>query len=132
MLGEWVNADNNLRTPALEKIGHITHCSLVEKLARVWTEAIDCPVEIFHPVLPISQHPVVETDKFRRDVVSFFNRAHNANSVGFAFDKALNASHNRCRGRAMASASVRRNDQNFRSVRIHQYWRPLSSNRDAD
>ena len=119
VLSQRMYADDNVRTPALKKLAHITDATRMKELARFRSKAVDGPVKILHPMLLVTQQPVVETNQPVGDRRRFFHRAHHANRIRFAFDEALNAGHDRGCGRAMTAAGIGRNDQNLRSVGVH-------------
>src|SRR2546425_7912664 len=102
-----MDANNYMRAPALEQLGHVANASLMEKLPRLWPEPVHAPVKILHPMLPVAQNPIVEPDHFRCDCMGLFNCSDHANSVRLTLEKLLYAGHDRRRRRAMAAARVR-------------------------
>src|SRR5207245_4643281 len=60
MLGQWMDADDDVRTPALKQSAHINDAARMKKLARLRPDAIDGPVIVFHPMLLVAQQPVVD------------------------------------------------------------------------
>src|SRR4051812_20074260 len=98
-----MNADDDVRTPALEEVAHVTDSLLVEEFSGLRTKAVDGPVEILHPVLLATQQPVVEPDHFRCDFVRLFDGAHDTHGVGPVIEEFLDASDNSRRSGAMAS-----------------------------
>src|SRR5713226_9416755 len=115
-----MDADDDMRTPTLKEIAHIADATRMKELARLGPETVDGPEIVFHPMLLVAQKPVVEAYKSGGNRRRLFDGAHDPNRVRLAFDKVLNARHDRRRRRAMATAGIRRDDQNFRCVRIHQ------------
>src|SRR5580765_7111252 len=101
-----MNADNDVRAPAFKKISDVSNAAFMKKLTRVWTNAIDDPVVILHPVLAITQNPVVETNELIGEMMRFLDGAHDANRVGFAVQKLLHSRDNRGRGGAMSATGV--------------------------
>src|SRR5207253_7954483 len=102
-----MDADDHVWTPTLEEVADITDSLLVEVFSRFGTKAIDSPIDIFHPVLLATQHPIVETDKLGSYFVRFFDGAHDAHGVGPIVKEFLDARDNSSRSGAMASARVR-------------------------
>lgn len=101
-----MNTDDNVWTPPLEDFGAVTDATLLEKLSRLGPNAVNSPVHVLHPMLFISQQPVINVHQFRRDRMRFFNRTDHANSVRLSFKKLLHTGDNRRRGRAMAASGV--------------------------
>jgi hypothetical protein len=62
-----MNANNYVRAPTLKLLGAETNASFVEKFPRLRTHAINNPIQILHPVLAVSQQPVVQTNQPRGD-----------------------------------------------------------------
>src|SRR6185436_8599331 len=89
------------------------HTPFVKKLARLRSKPIYEPVVILHPVLPVTQNPVVQTHQLRAEMVRLFNRTHDPDRIRLTFEKLLHTGDDRCRGGAMSAAGVRRDDQNF-------------------
>src|ERR1700694_2277787 len=111
-----MHADDNVGTPALEEFADKADTAAMEELAGLGPEAIDSPEIIFHPVLLVPQQPIVKRDHLRRDVMRFFDCTHDANRIGLAGDNTLHASHDCRRRRAMATAGIRRDNQDFWSL----------------
>src|SRR5437773_12141852 len=119
MLCQRMHADHDVRAPALEQITHITYAARMKELERLWPETVNQPVVVLHPVLFISQQPVVDGHHYSREVMRLFDGPHHANSIRFTFDEALDAGHDR-RGRgAVTTAGVGRDDEDFWTVRVH-------------
>src|SRR6476646_4703415 len=113
-----MNADDDVRAPAFEDVADITNATFMKKLARVWTNAIDDPVVILHPVLAIAQDPVVKTDQLVREMMRFLNGTHDANRVRLAVQKLLHSRHDRGRGGAMSATRIGRDDQYLWNARL--------------
>src|SRR5690242_79922 len=111
-----MNADDDVRAPTFEQSSHVTDATFVEKLTRVWTNAVDDPVVILHPVLAVAENPVVETNQFVSEVMRFLDGAHDTNCVRLAVQKLLHSRDNRRCGRAMPAARVGRDDQYLRNA----------------
>src|ERR1043165_3175889 len=122
MLRERMNTDDNMRAPALEKLDDITHTPLMKKLARLSTKSIYEPVVILHPVLPVTQDPVVQTHQLRAEMMRLFNRTHYPDRIRLAFEKLLHTGDDRRRSGAMSATSVRRDDQYFRDALRLGHW----------
>src|SRR2546423_2816348 len=101
-----MDTDNHMRTPTFKQFNHIADASLVEELASLGTKPVHAPIKILHPVLPVSQYPIVEPDHFRGDCMGLFNCSDHPNSVRLTLEKLLHAGHDRGCRRAMASARV--------------------------
>src|ERR1051325_1924736 len=113
MLRQGMDTDNDVRTPALDDIADIADAARMKELAGLRTKAIDQPVVILHPVLLVSQQPVVDRHQLGREVMRFLDGPDDAHRVRFTLHKTLYASHDgRGRG-AMAAARVGRDDENF-------------------
>ena len=110
VLRQRVDADDNVRTPALKKGAHISDAAGMKEFARLRTKTIDGPVEVLHPMLFVAQDPVVEINELCADVMGFFNCAHDTNRVRLALEEILDASDNRRGRRSMATARVGRNN----------------------
>src|SRR5215813_2869199 len=111
-----MHADHHVRTPLLKLSGDVTNRAFIEELAGVGTKSINQPVVILHPVLLVSQQPVVDGNELGSEMMRFFDGADDANSIRLALDEAFDARHNRRRRGTMTAAGVGRNDENFRSV----------------
>jgi hypothetical protein len=62
MLRQRMDTHNHVRTPTFKNLGHVTNATLVEKLACLGTNPVNKPIQVFHPVLFVSQHPIVEVN----------------------------------------------------------------------
>src|SRR5882724_2366041 len=69
MLGQRMNADDDVRAPALKQLDHVTNRALVKELTRFRPDPIHAPVEIFHPMLPVGEYPIVQLDQALSQVV---------------------------------------------------------------
>src|ERR1700704_3367221 len=96
MLRQWMNTDDDVRAPALEEFNHVANASLMEELACFGTKAVHAPVNIFHPMLLVPEHPVVEGHHLRGDRMRLFNCANNTHGIGPPVEKLLHAGDNRC------------------------------------
>ena len=67
MLRQRVHADNYVRAPTLKDFNHVADAALMKKLSRLRTKTIDRPIDVLHPRLPVSEHPIVETNHLRSD-----------------------------------------------------------------
>ena len=76
-----MDADYYVRTPTLKKLFNVADRAIVEELSGFWTKAIDCPVNIFHPVLLAAQKPVIYANELCRNTVRFFDCTHNAHGI---------------------------------------------------
>src|ERR1043165_819637 len=112
-------ADYDMRTPALKQTGDITHTPFIKKRARLRPDVIYEPVVILHPVLLVTQDPVIQPHQLRAEVMRFFNRAHDPDRIRFAVKKLLHTRNDRGRSRTMPTARVRRNDQNLWYALLH-------------
>src|SRR5437588_6427575 len=101
-----MHADDNVRTPSLKQAANICDAARMKELARLWPEAIDEPVVILHPVLLISQQPVVERDELGGEMMRFFDRADDPHRVRFTFDEAFDARNDRRRCRTVSTAGI--------------------------
>src|SRR5260370_4913972 len=119
--------DDDVRTPAIEEAAHKTDTSRLKELALLRPKAIDGPVVILHPVLLVSQDPVIQANQLSTEVVRFFDRADDSNRVGFSLEKTVNPGHDCRRRRPMAPARVGRDNQNLRPLRRSAHL-PLNSN----
>jgi hypothetical protein len=45
--------------PSLENLKDVTYASLLEKLTSFRTKPVYAPIEILHPVLPVTEQPVI-------------------------------------------------------------------------
>src|ERR1051325_7972527 len=115
VLRERVNADDDVRTPALEEVAEQSDASPVKEVSGFGSKAIDGPVEILHPMLAMTQDPIVEPDQLCRNLMRFLDGAHHPHGVGASAEEFLDTGHNRSGSRPMAAARVRRDDQNFRN-----------------
>src|ERR1041384_5971148 len=88
----------------------------MKELARLWPKAINQPVVILHPVLFVAQQPVVNGNQFGGEMMRFFDSAHHAYGVRFAFHKTFDPRNDRRRRRAMTAAGVRRDNEDFWSL----------------
>ena len=113
MLCQRVHADDDVRAPALEQFVDVADAATIEEFARFGAKTVDRPEEILHPVLPVTEHPVVDAHQPRRDRMRLFNRAHDAHGIRVSREELLQARRNRHRRRAMPAARVGRDDQNF-------------------
>ena len=119
MLRQRVNTNDNVWTPAFKKFRTKTDTALMKELSCLWSDVIDQPVEVLHPVLPIREDPVVKTDQTRRKMVRLLNRPYHTNCIRFAFQKLLNTSNDGCRCGPVSATGIRRDDQNFRNALRH-------------
>jgi hypothetical protein len=117
-----MNADHDVRAPALKQTGNIRHTSFTKKLARLRPNVVHTPVEILHPVLPVSQYPVVQTHQLRAQVMRLLNRAHDPNRVRLTVEKLLHSRNNRSRGRPVPTTRVRRDNQDLRYPLLHFFF----------
>src|SRR6266478_2673264 len=114
-----MHTDDNVRAPALKQAANIDDAARMKELARLWPEAIDQPIVILHPMLLVSQQPVVERDQLGGEMMRFFDRAHDPHCVRFTFNKALDARNDRRRCRTVSATGIGRDDQNLWRVWIH-------------
>src|SRR5205809_829376 len=92
----------------------------MKELEGLGTKAIDQPIVILHPVLLVTQQPVVNRYQLGGEMMRLFDGADDANRVRFALHKTLNAGHDR-RGRGtMATSGIGRDDEDFRIVGFHR------------
>ena len=105
-----MNTDDNMRTPTFEDLRAVANAAFLEELACLRTQLVDNPVQVFHPVLPIAQQPVVESDKTCGEMVGLFDGANYSHSVRLALEKPLHPGNNRRSRRTMAATRVGRND----------------------
>jgi hypothetical protein len=66
VLRKRVNTYDDMRAPTLEELGYISNTSLMKEFACFGPHMIHAPVEVFHPVLAITQNPVVQADQLCR------------------------------------------------------------------
>jgi len=119
MLRERMNADDDVRTPFFKNLLAKPDASPLKKLARFGTKSVDCPKNIFHPMLFVPQNPIINADEFARYVVRFFNRFDNAHGNRFAGPKLCQSVGQSLRRRTMSAACVGRYNENFWSVLWH-------------
>src|SRR4051812_13007885 len=103
-----MNTDDDMRTPFLKSILTESYAAALEELARLRTKTIDRPVEILHPTLLISEHPIVNTDQFVSDVMRLFDCFNNSNRDRLPLPKSLQPFRKRLRSRAMSAAGIGR------------------------
>src|SRR5437899_9574 len=84
VLCQRVDADDNVRTPALKKGPHISDAAGMKEFARLRAETIDGPVEVLHPMLFVAQNPVVQINELCADMMGFFNCTYDTNRVRLA------------------------------------------------
>jgi hypothetical protein len=109
-----VDADDDVRAPPREEFADVADRAAVEELARLGADAVDEPVEVLHPVLPVPQHPVVALHHLRRQVVRLLDGAHHADGVGVSLEELLHPGDDGRRRRAVTAARVGRDDEDFR------------------
>src|ERR1051326_1077029 len=114
-----MHADDDMRTPFVELTRNVTNRAFVKEFTCVWAESIDEPVVVLHPMLLVTQQPVVDGDELCCKMMRLFDRANRPNRVRLALHKRLNPRHDRRRRRAMTAAGIGGDDQDFRCVRIH-------------
>src|SRR6476620_1968678 len=114
-----MHANNDMRTPFLKLPGHITNGTLVEELSGIRAKAIDEPIIVLHPMLFVSQQPVVDSHHLCGQMMRLFHRANGSDRVRLAFHKAFDAGHNRRCRRSMSAARVGRDDEDFWTVWVH-------------
>src|SRR5258705_7779186 len=113
MLGERVNTHNDMRTPTFEKFCYIGNASFVKELARFRSDPVHAPIKVLHPVLPVSQNPIVQLNQTRGEMVRLFNRFHHSNRIRLTFKKFLHPSNNCGGGGTVPSTGVRRDDEDL-------------------
>src|ERR1041385_4062712 len=95
----------------------------MKELARLGTKAIDQPVVILHPMLLVTQQPVVNRHQPGGEMMRFLDRANHAHGVRFTLYETLNAGHDRRGRRAVTTAGVGRDDEDFWSLaRRHLFF----------
>jgi hypothetical protein len=57
-----MHTHNHVRAPFFERLPKKPDSPLIKELASFGPEPVNSPIEIFHPVLLISQNPVIESD----------------------------------------------------------------------
>ena len=120
MLSQGMNADDDMGTPAFEKIRNVTDGAGVEKVARLGSKTIDGPIEILHPMLLVLQHPVVNAHQLFGYRMGVYEGPHNAHRIRLRLKEALHTRSDSRRGRAMPTAGIGRDNQNFRkALRSH-------------
>src|SRR2546421_11924540 len=107
MLRKWMNTHHNVRAPALEEFIHVANASLMEEFSCFWSEPVNKPVKIFHPMLPVSQQPIVEPNHLRSNCVRLLHCPHNTHRIRLTLKKSLYSRDDRCRRRAVSAACVR-------------------------
>jgi hypothetical protein len=106
MLRQRMHADDDVRAPFFKNIANITDTAFLEKLARLGTNFVHHPVEIFHPMLPVAQDPVVNIDEFFGNVMRFFDGFDGADGKRFACPEFLQTGGNSDRCRAVSAAGI--------------------------
>ncbi len=101
-----MNADNDVRAPFLKLDLEKADTAFVEKLAGFRPKAVYRPVDIFHPVLMVAQHPVVNIYQPVCDVVRFFDRFYDTNYRRVALPDLLKSLSHRLGSRTVPAASV--------------------------
>src|SRR6185503_4795248 len=97
MLRQGMNTHDHVQAPAFKNLRDVADAALMEKLPRLRTKLVDGPVKIFHPVLLVSEHPVVTGDHLRSDRVRLFYRPNDAHRIRLSVEKLLHAGHDRRR-----------------------------------
>jgi hypothetical protein len=93
-----MDADDYMRAPPFKQSGYVANTSSMKEFAGLGPDSINAPVEVFHPVLAISQNPIVESNKFGGKVMRFFDSSHNSDSNRLTLEKLLHACNYRRRG----------------------------------
>jgi len=106
MLRERMNADDDVRTPFFKNLLAKSDAPPMKKLARFGTKSVNCPKDIFHPMLFVPQNPIVNADESARYVMRFFNRFDNAHGNRFALPEFLQTFGDSLRRRTMSAAGV--------------------------
>src|SRR4051812_3712031 len=101
-----MNTHDDMRTPLIEQSPYISDAAFMKKLPRFRTDLVHRPVQIFHPMLLVPQHPIIEIDKFFSDVMRLLNGLDRANDGRLAFPKILQTLSDRKRRRTMPAAGV--------------------------
>ena len=120
MLGERMNTDDDVRAPFFELAAQVANRAFEDKLARFGADLIHGPIEIFHPMLLVLQHPVVKVNEFFRDPMRFLNRPDSAYSRRLALPKLLQPVRDRFRRGTMPAAGVGGDYEDFWSVLRHR------------
>src|SRR5829696_1870512 len=113
MLRERMNTDYDVWAPPFKKFRYVSDTPFMKKLTRIRANAVYEPIVILHPLLPVTQDPVVQTHHFLSKMVRFLYRPHDPDGIRLTVKKLLQTSDNR-RGRgAMPTARIRRDDQDL-------------------
>src|SRR6266550_3510023 len=103
-------ADHDVRAPTLKKLFDKPDAAFLKELASFRAKAVDAPVEILHPVLPVTQQPVVKVNQLSCYRVGFFDRFYNSHCVRLTIEELLHAGNNRRRSGTMSATGVGRDD----------------------
>jgi len=84
-----MNTHHNVRAPSFKQSNHVSNRTLVEELPSFGSDSIHAPVEVFHPVLAVTEDPVIEMNKSAGKVMRFFDSFDDANGVRLALQEFL-------------------------------------------
>src|SRR5580765_7530210 len=101
-----MNTDYNVRAPFFELVAKVTDTVFLKYLACLGPDLVHKPIEVLHPILLVSEEPVVDRDKFVCQVMRFFSGPDHSHGDRFTVPKPLQSDRNRVRGTAMTTASV--------------------------
>jgi hypothetical protein len=101
-------ADNDVRAPCLKKPADVAKATLMKEFSCLRPDLVHCPIEIFHPVLLVLEHPIVDVYKLFGDVMRFFDGLYHANNRRRTFPKLIQPIRDRRRRGAMPAAGVGR------------------------
>src|ERR1041385_1613582 len=88
----------------------------MEKLARLGTDLVHTPVEIFHPVLAVPQDPVIQPHQLGGEMMRLFHSTHHSDRIRLTIEEPLHTRHDRGRRGPMSTTGVGRDDQYFRDA----------------
>ena len=113
MLRERVNTDDDMGAPLLERIPDVPDAPSMEELAGFGPEAVDRPVQVFHPALLVTQKPVVHIDELLCYVVRLFDSSYGPDRYRLTEPELLDPDGQRLGGRTMPAAGVGGYDQDL-------------------
>lgn len=120
MLCERMDTHHHMRTPLLELLSAKTCAPIEKEITLFRTELVHQPIQIFHVMLPVAQHPIVEANQFFSDVMRLLHRLQNPDCGRVPMPKSFDTFGNGLRCRSVTSSGIRGEDKNLWCVFGHR------------
>ena len=101
-----MDAYNHMRTPFFKLVSNVADAPFQKKFSRLGPDLVNRPIEIFHPVLLVLEHPVVNINQFIGYVMRFLDPFDDLYDRRITLPKLIKPVRDRLRRRPMPATRI--------------------------